>query len=178
MNQLETSLQEIESTQTLHEPYPPSTIATSLSPISSSLPKPFDGNSSVPSFLSPLLRSHNFNKSSEPVNTGRVNIQEFITKETTFAKASQYVLQIDLNIVRKPLSINPNSKIIIAGDVNKLDIKMLINHLSLAQLVKSPTRGQRILDVFLTNVPHFWKKTNVEKSLVRSDQNMHGLSLS
>ena len=38
--------------------------------------------------------------------------------------------------------------------------------------VKSPTRGQRILDIFLTNVPHFWKKTNVEKSLVRSDHNM------
>ena len=71
------------------------------------------------------------------------------------------------------MSINLNSKIIIAGDVNQLDIKMLINHLSLAQLVKpTPTRGQRILDVFLTNVPHFWKKTNVEKSLVRSDHNM------
>ena len=38
---------------------------------------------------------------------------------------------------------------------------MLINHLSLAQL-----------GVFLTNVPHFLKKTKVEKSLVRSDHNM------
>ena len=49
---------------------------------------------------------------------------------------------------------------------------MLTNHTSFVQLVKSATRGQRILDVFLTNVPHFWKKIKVEKSLVRSDHNM------
>ena len=86
---------------------------------------------------------------------------------------NQYDLtDILIDSVEKLLSINPNSKIIIAGDVNQLDIKMLINHLSLAQLVKSPTRGQRLLDVFLTNVLHFWTKTNVEKSLVRSYHNM------
>ena len=86
---------------------------------------------------------------------------------------NQYdLIDILIDSVEKLLLINPNSKIIIAGDVNQLDIKMLINHLSLAQLVKSPTRGQRLLDVFLTNAPHFWKKTNVEKSLVRSDHNM------
>ena len=86
---------------------------------------------------------------------------------------NQYdLIDILIDFVEKLLSINQNSKIIIAGDVNQLDIKMLKNHLSLAQLVKSPTRGQRILDIFLTNVPHFWKKTNVEKSLVRSYHNM------
>ena len=87
---------------------------------------------------------------------------------------NQYdLIDILIDSVEKLLLINPNSKIIIAGDVNQLDInKMLRNHLSLAQLVKSPTRGQRLLDVFLTNAPHFWKKTNVEKSLVRSDHNM------
>ena len=58
---------------------PPSTTATSLSPISSSIPKPLDGNSSVPSFLSPPLRSHNSNsnKSSEPVNTGRADTRVY-----------------------------------------------------------------------------------------------------
>ena len=71
------SLQEIEITQTLHEPYPPPpTTTTSLSPISSSIPKPFDGKSSVPSFLSPPLRSHNFSKSSKSV-TGRVDTRVY-----------------------------------------------------------------------------------------------------
>ena len=37
------------------------------------------------------------------------------------------------------------------------------------QFVKSFTRGQKILDVFLTNCPHLWKQTSVFKSLVRSD---------
>ena len=85
MNQLETSLQEIESTQTLHEPYPPpSTTATSLSPISSSIPKPLDGDSSVPSFLSPPLRNHISNKSSEPVNTGRADTRVYHQRNNIF----------------------------------------------------------------------------------------------
>ena len=92
------SLQEIENTQTLHEPYPPpSTTTTSLSPISSSIPKPFDGKSSVPSFLSPPLRSHNFNKSSKPVNTGRVDTRVYhqsipvrITNRFKYSKNYEY----------------------------------------------------------------------------------------
>ncbi len=32
-----------------------------------------------------------------------------------------------------------------------------------------PTRGQNILDVFVTNVPNFWSKAKTIKSLVRSD---------
>ena len=70
------------------------------------------------------------------------------------------------------LLTNPNSKLIIAGDVNQLNTKEITNQLSFVQLVKSPTRGQRILDVFLTNVPHFWKKIKVEESLLRSDHSM------
>ena len=80
--------------------FPPSTTATSLSSIPSSIPKPFDENPSVPSILSPPPRSHNSNKSTKPALTLIVLIQEFITKEITFAKTSQYVLQIDLKIVR------------------------------------------------------------------------------
>ena len=41
--------------------------------------------------------------------------------------------------------------------------------MSFAQLVKSPTRGENILDVFITNVPHYWKKVKVTNSLIRSD---------
>ena len=39
-------------------------------------------------------------------------------------------------------------------------------------MVKIPTRGDNILDVFITNIPHFWKKIKVAKSLVRSDHKM------
>lgn len=64
---------------------------------------------------------------------------------------------------------DPNAKIIIAGDINRLNIKDLIIHHSLQQMVKSATRGQRILDVFLSNCPFLWKTPTVFKSLVRSD---------
>ena len=77
MNQLETSLQEIESIQTLHEPYPPVYHRNLVISHSSSIPKPLDGKSSVPSFLSLSLRSHNSNKSSEPVNTGRADTRVY-----------------------------------------------------------------------------------------------------
>ena len=36
-------------------------------------------------------------------------------------------------------------------------------------MVKSPTRGERILDVFLTNYPLLWRKPIVFNILVRSD---------
>ena len=58
---------------------------------------------------------------------------------------------------------------IITADLNKLNIYNLLNQLSFAQLVKSPTRGENILDVFITNVPHYWKKVKITNSLVRSD---------
>ena len=48
------------------------------------------------------------------------------------------------------LSENPNTKIIITGDVNTLNIRDLLNQLSFAQLVRSSTRGNNILDVFVT----------------------------
>ena len=39
-------------------------------------------------------------------------------------------------------------------------------------MVKTPTRGDNILDVFITNVQNYWKKVKVAKSLVRSDHKM------
>ena len=66
-------------------------------------------------------------------------------------------------------SADPNAKIIIGGDIIQLDIRPLLNQLSLKQMVKSPTRGQRILDVFITNAPHLWTKISIQNSLVRSD---------
>ena len=39
-------------------------------------------------------------------------------------------------------------------------------------MVRSPTRQDKILDVFITNVPHLWGKIAVVKCLVRSDHLM------
>ena len=64
---------------------------------------------------------------------------------------------------------NPNSKIIIAGDINQLDIKDLTRHHAIQQIVKAPTRGQKTLDIFLTNCPLYWKTPSVFQGLVRSD---------
>jgi hypothetical protein len=67
------------------------------------------------------------------------------------------------------MSSDPNARIIIGGDINKLNVTELITQHSLQQMVKSPTRGERILDVFLTNYPLLWRKPIVFNSLVRSD---------
>ncbi|EDO43665.1 predicted protein, partial [Nematostella vectensis] len=64
---------------------------------------------------------------------------------------------------------NPNAKIIIAGDINQLNISEFTRQPALHQMVKVPTRGERILDVFLTNYPFLWKHGSVNKGLVRSD---------
>lgn len=39
-------------------------------------------------------------------------------------------------------------------------------------MVNTPTRKNKILDVFITNVPHFWRKVSVAQGLVRSDHSM------
>ena len=48
----------------------------------------------------------------------------------------------------------------------------LLVHASLSQMVKKPTRGENILDVFITNTPHLWEKVRVFESAIRSDHNM------
>ena len=64
---------------------------------------------------------------------------------------------------------DPNAKIVIAGDTNQLNIKDLMQQHGLHQMVKVPTRRDKILDVFLTNCPLLWKPGKVHKGLVRSD---------
>lgn len=40
------------------------------------------------------------------------------------------------------------------------------------QIVNTLTRKDKILDVFITNVPHFWRKASVAQGLVRSDHSV------
>ena len=67
---------------------------------------------------------------------------------------------------------DPNSKLIICGDLNQLRYKDLLLQNSLFQMVRSPTRQDKILDVFITNVAHLWGKIAVVKCLIRSDHLM------
>ncbi|CAH3030142.1 unnamed protein product [Porites evermanni] len=64
------------------------------------------------------------------------------------------------------LADDPNIKIIIAGYINHLNIKELRwPRRAMQQLVMAPTRGDRILDVLLTNGPFLWKKEQYTKDL-------------
>ena len=67
------------------------------------------------------------------------------------------------------LEKEPTARLVIAGDINQLNIKDLICQQNLKQMVRKATRGNNILDVFLTNCPHLWKDPTIFKSLVRSD---------
>ena len=68
------------------------------------------------------------------------------------------------------LSTEPDAKLVIPGDINKLNIRDLISQQSLVPTIKKPTRCERILDLFLTNRPHLWKTSPVVfKGLTRSD---------
>ncbi len=58
----------------------------------------------------------------------------------------------------------------IAEDFNKLD--SLLNQLFLYMVVNTPTRGDNIFDVFITNIPLYWSKVKVTQSLARSDNKM------
>ena len=69
-------------------------------------------------------------------------------------------------------SMDPNNIIVIGGDLNELKYKDLLTQASLAQLVKEPTRKNKILDVFITNKLYLWSKTKVIKSAVRTDHQM------
>jgi exonuclease III len=50
----------------------------------------------------------------------------------------------------------PNSGIILSGDFNKLNVRLLKNSFKLRQIVNFPTRGNNILDLILTNMEKFY----------------------
>ena len=58
--------------------------------------------------------------------------------------------------IEQILQWESNARIIIAGDVNMLNINDIICQHNMEQMVKKPTRGQKVLDIFLTNCPHLW----------------------
>ncbi len=59
----------------------------------------------------------------------------------------------------------PNAAIIIASDFNRLNIKQIANQFHLKQLVKFPTRGERTLDLILTNLEKILPKPGKRTTL-------------
>ena len=82
--------------------------------------------------------------------------------ETTF-------IDFLVNSCESILTTSPNARLIIAGDINKLDLKSLTQQSGLSQLVKTPTKNDSILDVFLTNTPNIFGRVCTSKSVTKSD---------
>ena len=91
---------------------------------------------------------------------------------------ANYLVDFLTESSKQLLSENINAKIIITGDLNKLIIYNLLNQLLFTQLVKSRTIGEYILDVFITDVPHYWEKIKVINIFVRTDHIAESIKLS
>ena len=68
----------------------------------------------------------------------------------------------------------PGCGIFLAGDFNRLNVSRLLTQFKMKQLVCFPTRGDRILDLVLTNLPQTYDKTGVEilPAFGQSDHNV------
>ena len=87
----------------------------------------------------------------------------------TFDYYETAFIEFLVNSCESILATSPNARLIIAGDINKLDLKSLTQQSGLSQLVKTPTRNNSILDVFLTNTPNIFGKVCTSKSVTKSD---------
>ena len=68
-------------------------------------------------------------------------------------------------------SSNSNCGIVIGGDFNRLDTKYIQRHFKLKQVVKSPTRGDAILDLILTNLQNYYSPAEILPPFGLSDYN-------
>ena len=87
----------------------------------------------------------------------------------TFDYCETAFIDFLVNSCESILATSPNARLIIAGDINKLDLKSLTQLSGLSQLVKTPTRNDSILDVFLTNTPNIFGRVCTSKSVTKSD---------
>lgn len=62
-----------------------------------------------------------------------------------------------LNTLSNIESAYPNSALLLAGDFNRLDVSQVINQFRLKQLVNFATRGERTLDLILSNLSDYYQ---------------------
>ena len=87
----------------------------------------------------------------------------------TFDYYETAFIEFLVNSCESILATPPNARLIIAGDINKLDLKSLTQQSGLSQLAKTSTRNDSILDVFLTNTQNIFGKVCTSKSVTKSD---------
>ena len=87
----------------------------------------------------------------------------------TFGYYETAFIEFLVNSCESILANSPNARLIIAGDINKPDLKSLTQQSGLSQLVQTPTRNGSILDVFVTNTPNIFGKRCTSKSVTTSD---------
>ena len=56
----------------------------------------------------------------------------------------------------------PGCRILLTGDFNRLNVTRLLAQFKLRQLVRVPTRGERTLDLIITNTPQLYDKDFVQ----------------
>ena len=72
------------------------------------------------------------------------------------------------------MNIHNNPGLIISGDCNDMDLSSLISiDPSLRQIVLKPTRGQKILDVIVTNLASFYQEPTIIPAIL-PDISGHG----
>ena len=67
------------------------------------------------------------------------------------------------------LDKNPNAGVMLVGDFNRFNFRILSNNFSLRQLVKAPTRGSATLDLNLTNLFGHYCKPDILAGIGLSD---------
>ncbi|KAI8487943.1 hypothetical protein Bbelb_343910 [Branchiostoma belcheri] len=69
-------------------------------------------------------------------------------------------------------SHHPEAGLVLLGDLNRLNTSDICGGNRLVQVVDTPTRGQSILDVIITDLQHYYQKPEVISPLGLSDHNM------
>ena len=74
-----------------------------------------------------------------------------------------------LDVVR---TTHPDCGVVLLGDFNRLDICDLLIHQNLKQTVWTPTRGQHVLDLIVTNLHELYNEPSIIAPLGTSDHNV------
>ena len=93
----------------------------------------------------------------------RAGAETVYTWAVTFrdSRTKQNPIRYNVNIASSLTVIEgryPGCGILITGDFNRLNVSRLLKQFKLKQLVRGPTRGERTLDLIITNMPQLYDK--------------------
>ena len=73
---------------------------------------------------------------------------------------------------------HPDCGVVLLSDFNRLDICDLLIHQNLKQTVRTPTRGEHVLDLIVTNLHELYNEPSIIAPLGTSDHNVVKWTLS